>query len=743
LSISKQVVQRHLAALHHKGWLRGPAAPAIPARVLTRCWGGVTESHLLSIQDQEQSPAMKRGGSPETLAQPGEPRTVQMPALSIRASLTPKTVNDQDRTVELIFTTGAAVQRYDWMTGTTYLETLSLDPDHVRLERLNEGGPLLDSHNSYSVTDQLGAIVPGSVTLTKKDGRGLVQFSKREQVDPIWQDVMQGIIRSVSVGYLVHKYEETPATGKKPAIRKAVDWEPYEVSLVPMPADPGARVREGRTEDTNPCEIVPAGLATREERTPVKTEERAMNDETPSQTIVADPPAPPAQRTEASEPTERDEGATGERGRIQGILLACRSARLPQAFADKMIADGVPLLDAQSRVFTELSKRDVDVPRGSSREAVIVTGDDPLVHVRKDIENAILHRVMPAGPDGKGGFALTEGGRAYRGMSLLRVAEAYLHARGVRTTGMSKMELAGAALGLTGRGGMHTTSDFANLLADVTNKTLRLAYDEAPQTFKTIGRQVSLPDFKPSRRIQIGDAPALLEVKEHGEFTRGTTTDGKETYQLATFGRVFAITRQALVNDDTDAFSRISTMFGRSARNLESDLVWAQITSNPIMGDGNALFSVAHKNLDAVASAISVASLGKGRAAMRVQTSLDGVTILNINPKYLVVPAALETTAATFLVQITPALPANVNPFAGVLQPIVEPRLDANSATAWYLAADSGQIDVIEYAFLEGENGPMVESRIGFDIDGLEIKARHDFAAKVIDWRGLWKNPGV
>jgi hypothetical protein len=161
------------------------------------------------------------------------------------------------------------------------------------------------------------------------------------------------------------------------------------------------------------------------------------------------------------------------------------------------------------------------------------------------------------------------------------------------------------------------------------------------------------------------------------------------------------------------------------------------------MADGNALFSVAHKNLDAVPSVISVTSLGKARAAMRVQTSLDGSTLLNVNPTTILLPASLETLAAQFLTQITPALPSSVNPFAGLLMPTVEPRLDVNSATAWYLAASTDQIDIIEYAYLEGESGPTIENRIGFDIDGLEIKARHDFAAKVIDWRGLYKNPGV
>jgi len=446
-------------------------------------------------------------------------------------------------------------------------------------------------------------------------------------------------------------------------------------------------------------------------------------------------PDSPDDEEEPPQPNERDLGADAERERIEGILLACRAARLPQSFADKQIKAKTPLVRAQSEIFAELNNREIDIPRHGAR-APIVGEDNALVHVRKGIENAILHRVAPAF------FKLEDVGKQYRGMTMLDIGKAFLNARGVRTTDCSKMELAGLALGLTERGGMHSTSDFPLLLADVARKTLRAAYEEAEQTFKQIGRRVTLPDFKTSNRMQLGDAPALLKVKEHGEFTRGTMVESKEALQLETYGRVFAITRQALVNDDTDAFSRVPTAFGRSARTLESDLVWAEITSNPVMGDGVALFHATHGNLDAVASVISVASLGKGRAAMRIQKGLDGTTVLNLVPKFLATPAALETTAATFLVQITPALPGSVNPFAGLLAPLVEPRLDANSLTAWYLFAGAGT-DIIEYAYLEGEEGPAVDSRIGFDIDGLEIKCRLDFDAKVIDWRGVWKNPGV
>jgi phage major head subunit gpT-like protein len=476
----------------------------------------------------------------------------------------------------------------------------------------------------------------------------------------------------------------------------------------------------------------------------------AKKDETASETIVeTDPLAPAEERTEEPvEPNERDVGKSQEKERVQGIHQACRAARLPQSFTDKLIDDDVPLLEAQKRVFTELARRDVEVPRRGARDEGRVTGvDDAFVHVRAGIENALLHRCYPKQVKGNKdapGFDLTDEGRPYRGMTLLRIAEAYLSHTGVRTTGLSKMEMAGLALGLDTRSGMHTTSDFALLLADVANKTLRAAYNAAPQTFQPIARRVTLPDFKSVKRLQLGEAPALLEVKEHGEFTHGTIGESKEEYALLTYGRIFAITRKAIVNDDTDAFSRVPMLFGRSARNLESDLVWAQITSNPLMGDGVALFATGHSNLAGTPSVIDIVNVGIGRAAMRNQTALDAVTKLNLNPQFLIVPPALETVADQFVsVNLMATAFTVVNPFAGRLQVISEPRLEAADANAWFLGASPDQIDMIEYGFLEGEEGPMVESRVGFDVDGLEIKAREDFGTKVIDHRGLFKNAGA
>lgn len=665
-------------------------------------------------------------------------RTVRMPPLSMRADIGPRSINDEARTADLILTTTTGVRRRDWWTGEEWMEVLSMDPAHVRLDRINAGAPLLDSHNAFSTADILGTVVPGSVTVTKKAMLGSVRFSKRDAVEEIWKDVKDGIIRDVSIGYRIHRFEESTGKDNKLPIRTAVDWEPFEASLVPIPADPGAKVRGAEPADANPCEIVTRADVTQPKEGPKK--EPTMQNDDRSETIAEPSLRAPALAPMATEPNEADAARISERVRCQGITNGCRSARLPQSFADQLIAGDVSLLDAQTRILEELGKRTDPNPRvPTARPGETIVGEDPLVHVRKGIENALLHRVAPQFNK------LEEFGRPYRGMAFLDIGRTYLNAAGIRTTGLSKMELASMALGLQARAGMHTTSDFPLLLADVTAKVLRQAYSEAPQTFEPISRRVTLPDFKLAKRMQLGEAPALLEVLEHGEFTHGTIGEGREQFQLKTYGRIFAITRQALVNDDTDAFARVATMFGRSARTLESDLVWAQITSNPNMGDGNALFVLAaHGNLASSSAAISLDSLTVARAAMRNQTGLDGVSLLNLTPRFLYVPPGKETIAQQFVAQnMVAAQASNVNPFAGAFQVIAEPRLEAASATAWYLFADPSQIDIIEVGTLEGEGGPAVESRIGFDIDGLEIKARHDFAAKVIDWRGAFKNAGA
>ena len=206
-----------------------------------------------------------------------------------------------------------------------------------------------------------------------------------------------------------------------------------------------------------------------------------------------------------------------------------------------------------------------------------------------------------------------------------------------------------------------------------------------------------------------------------------------------------SIARQALINDDLQAFEQIGRRFAQAAAEFEAQFLVDLVTGNPTMNeDGIALFHATHSNLSTGAgSVLQLSSLTTARKSMRLQKGLGGVTPIDAQPMFLIVPAALETTAEQLLTQITPAAIADVNPFSGKLELIVEPRLDAVSATAWYLAADPNLIDTIEYSYLDGEPGPQMTIEQGFEIDGTSIKCRLDFGAGVLDWRGLHKANGA
>ena len=148
-----------------------------------------------------------------------------------------------------------------------------------------------------------------------------------------------------------------------------------------------------------------------------------------------------------------------------------------------------------------------------------------------------------------------------------------------------------------------------------------------------------------------------------------------------------------------------------------------------------------HGNLAAAAGAINTTTLAAARAAMRKQKSKAG-HYLNLGPQYLVVGPDKELEAFQFTSsQYVPAKNADINDSRNTsLQVIVDARITGNQ---WYLYAAPGVVDTFEYAYLEGEQGVFTETREGFEVDGMEIKARLVFGAAWIDYRGAYKNPGA
>jgi hypothetical protein len=673
---------------------------------------------------------------------------IELPAMRRTAELAPNTADAQARTVEVVWSAGARVRRASFF-GEPYDEELSLDPAHVRLERLNAGAPFLKVHELGALDAVIGSVVPGSARLENGRGIALVRISERDDVEPIWRDIQAGHIRAVSIGYQVHRFEVSKPDGGR-ELWRAVDWTPFEVSAVPVGADPAAgfraqqslhdcvlhrrdasNTRQGASPMTEQTQTPAAAAAE-----PHATEETQMTDPTnpaagPQARAVETRALPQAAQTT---PPDTEAIATrareGERDRVSTIYDLAGRLNLERGFADDLVKRGVTVDESRRLILDQVAARS-DETRTFPHVSIPLGGRDERVTRRDAVANALLHRYSPTL------FQLDDSARQYRGMSLLELARESLTNAGVNTRGLSRDEVATRSL--------HSTSDFPEILSAVTNKTLRQAYETYPRTFMLFCRQVLATDFKAMNRVQLGEAPQLLEVGESGEFKRGTLGESKESYKVKTYGRVVAITRQTLINDDLDAFTRIPAMYGNSIAQLESDVVWGIITANPAMADGNALFHTTHKNLAGTGTALAVDAVGAARAAMALQTGFDKKTVLNIRPAFLIVPAALELKAEQLVAQnLVPADSTKVVPQSiRTLSPISEPRLDAASATAWYLAASPNQIDTIEYAYLEGQQGAYIETRNGFDVDGVEIKCRLDFGAKAIDWRGLYKNPGA
>ena len=595
--------------------------------------------------------------------------------LTRRADLAPASADRDARTVEVVWSTGAPVRRRD-MAG-QYVERLSLAPEAVDLSRLH-GASVLDAHRQSAVRDVLGSVQ--SAAVDGQRGTALIRFSARPEVEPLWQDVLSGILRHVSVGYSVEDWSETTENGAR--VLTAVRWTPHEISLVPTPADPGAHIR---MENNMPDDI--------------------------RSTVANDNGA----NTRATINTE--------------IRSIARIAGLDQAWIDGQIDAAADADTARRAAFEALATRSAPTIRTEQvRVEMGDSQDDPALRTRQ-MGEALYARINPR-------HELSEPARRYAYATPVDMAKELLTLRGESTMALSPATLVTRAL--------HTTSDFPIILGNTVGRVLRDAYQAAPSGIRRLGRQTSARDFRSVNKIMLGEAPLLEKLNEHGEIKAGTMAEAREAYKIETWAKKIGITRQVLVNDDLGAFSDLARRMGQGAAETEARILVTLLEANsgngPTLSDTKALFHADHGNKSASGSVISDATLSAARLALRTQKGMDG-RIIPVTPKNLLVPPALETVAEKWLATIAPATAADVNPFSGAMSLVVEPRL--SSATRWYVTADPGEIDGLEFAYLSGNEGPQVESRSGWDVDGVEIRVILDFGAGFIDHRGWFQNAGA
>ena len=520
----------------------------------------------------------------------------------------------------------------------------------------------------------------GTVTAARiENGEAIATIQLSERARPLITDIERGIKPRVSVGYTVDRWAETRAAGRRQ--KRATHWGAIEVSLVAIAADPAARIR---SED----------------------------DMTETTTTETRPEADPAGREIA----------------IRGIA---RLAGLDDAFITAQIGSTNTPEQARTAAFLELARRAPAIRGEASNRVIFGTSHDSPQARAEAMGEALFARMHPA-------HQLSERGRPFAYQSFAELAAECLHFRGVPITGHGPDLLIRTA--------MHSTSDFPLLLENAMGKTLRTSYQAAPAALKRLGRETSAPDFRTRKRLMLGEFPTLLKVNEAGEIKSGTMVEGRESYGLATYATKLSLSRELMINDDLGAFAQLGRAAGQAVVQFEAgvlvDLLTQASGDGPTLSDTLTLFHATHANKAASGGAISDTTLSTARTAMRTQKGLGG-TAISVPPKFLLVPAAKETEAQKTLSAIYAAQASNVNAFAGVLEPVVEARLDAKSATRWYLTADPAVIDGLEYCYLAGQAGPQIETKAEFDSFAVSMRVWEDFGAGFVDYRSWYANAGA
>ena len=666
--------------------------------------------------------------------------------LQTRASFESSTFNPEAGTVEVVWTTGARGLRRGW--DGAYFEELEVSDKAVDLSRLNRGASVLNAHSSWDLSSVIGVVE--RAWLSGAEGRALIRFSDREDVKPIRDDVKAGILRNVSVGYQVQRYEKVEESDGLPVYR-ATRWTPAEISLVPVPFDAGAQVR-GSEAQSYEVEIETRAAAPRREST--MDEKKTETPAAPNAVEEATRAAAERREQEAAQAAVANSRATeralkAERERVIEIRSLVRSAKLGDELADRLIREDAKIEDVRKAVLEHLTRQDTEI----RTEAHFSIGEDVREKFIRGATASILERTghsetIEAAKKGRLGkhFAnvSTDPGE-FRGWRLYDLARHSLEMRGASTRGLHGEALVKRALEFRGDAGMNVAGDFAVLLESVVNKVFLGRYSAIPVTWPSLCARRSVNDFRATTFYRPGTFGALDTVTEAGEIKHKNIPDGaKATLTPGTKGNIIGISRRAIVNDDLGAFRDLAAGLGEAAALTVEQDAWTMITTASGLGanapDGVALFNAAHSNIGST-GAMSVATLDSMRAKMALQKDASSNVYLAARPAILLVPVELAGTAKVFnssAADPTDYKNSNVaNRVNGLFREIIDsPYLSANSAVRVYALADPNLLPVFAVGFIDGQEAPRIDSEQSFNYDGLQMKVVLDYGTAVIDYRG-------
>jgi hypothetical protein len=645
-----------------------------------------------------------------------------------REPIAASTVNSEARTVDVVFTTGAAVRRRRWTgwdSSVPFDEILEVTASAIDLSRLNAGAPALDSHSTWSSYSQVGVVE--RAWIEGKEGKATIRFPRAgidEAADRMFGLVSDGIIKNVSVGYTIDRARVIEAEKKGEIERRIVErWTPLEISFVTVPADPQAQVRSADTT-SYPVEIL-STRSNKEASMPESTTVVAGDDPATIETRQQPAPAPQQEQRQQAPAEVAEAAVRAERERVGTITELAKRANAVELGAQH-VRSGTAVDAFRTALLDHLVAQEAMAPTDSNVRAHVGTeaADKTRSAKIEALSYGLGAPVPQAGP--------SEAARQFMGRGLVDLAADSIDYRGGRMLNARQID------DIFTRSSM-STSDFPIIFEGAINRTLEQRYALAQPTFKRFARKRNFRDFRPDTAVKIGDFPLLQKVLESGEIKYGSFVEGKEQVQAFSYAIALRVTRQMLINDDLGAIQELLTSYGASVALFEEVTFYAG-AFNGKLADGKDVYHADHANLASAGTVIDVDNVGKARAAMSKQKSTAGNPLLSNSPKIMLVGPDKLTEAEKLLASITPATVSNVNIFSGRLEPLESSQISGN---AWHLLTDPAVGSNYRWGYLEGYEAPRVRMDEPFGQQGFAMSVEHDFGCGATDFRFGYKNPGA
>lgn len=416
------------------------------------------------------------------------------------------------------------------------------------------------------------------------------------------------------------------------------------------------------------------------------------------------------------------DASAAERERSATISdLATRAGRPELAHA--AIRDNVSADAFRAQLFDQMLENQPSVS-GTARTQV---GEEAGEKTRAAMTEALSYGMGAPLPDA----GPSDGARQFMGRGLIDLAAESINYRSGRILNARNIDdiLVRAS---------HATSDFPAIFENALNRSLEGQYALAQPTFKAFARRRDFRDFRPHTSVKIGDFPMLKPILENGEIKAGTFTDGKETISVMSYGRQLRISRHMLINDDLGAIAELLASYGSTVALFE-ELTFYADAFNGKLADTKTVFHADHANLTTPGAAIDVENVGKARAAMGKQKSIEGNALLGNTPKFILTGPDMSTDAEKLVASVTPASASAVNPFSGKLTPIETAQITDKS---WTLLGDPARGSNWRWGYLDGYEAPRVRMDEPFGTQGFAMSVEHDFGAGAVDYRFAHKNAG-